>query len=173
MDPVQSHSPSHSFKPSSLLAYFHLVLFIQSNNPSTGVMPDVMLSIAAPNARPQPSLLSLLLQQSRINAFNVWWRSWIFLEDATNPPKLKKTWLMLLNRWMGWEEIIPSSLLHVGHRSDILTDHLKCMSMLLTCLTQSHSYMFPFIQQQQQEAVWQMCILSLWLALCTYTYIYC
>lgn len=32
------------------------------------------------------------------------------------------------------------------HHSNILANHLKYMYMLLMCLTQSHSYMFPFIK---------------------------
>lgn len=58
---------------------------------------------------------------------------------------------MLSNLWMGWEEMILSTvhldcLPHMQRHNSILTDHMKYMYMLLTCLTQSHSYVFPFIK---------------------------
>ncbi len=35
-------------------------------------------------------------------------------------------------------------------RSNILTDHMKYMYMLLMGLTQSHSYVFPFIKKLEE-----------------------
>lgn len=58
---------------------------------------------------------------------------------------------MLFKLWTGWEEMILSTvhlncLPHMQCQSNILTDHMKYMYMLLMCLTRSHSYVFPFIK---------------------------
>lgn len=52
---------------------------------------------------------------------------------------------------MGREEMILCTvhlncLPHMQRHSDIFADHMKCIYMLLMCLTQSHSYVFPFIK---------------------------